>query len=395
MRFDRKKVFDGYRQEFGSLARLTQPRVDGLSSLLDFIEADKFLTRIEWPAYMLATTMIETAYTFKPIHEYGGHDYFVRRYGSQTAVGRRLGNDTPEEGADYSGEGDVQLTGEDNYERAEIALRKFYPEVVDAFEKRTGKKFDLTVGDQPNDKLDPRNAGDPAIAYYIMSFGMRTGMFTGKALPKSGSITANWRAIINGNDRAAEISAIGRKWQKILTNALISETEITPLSEVVVTELPELPTGGENGTEGVETAEQAMPDPAAPPKKTEQTTDVQVDKDGNTAVTVHTPTGFFKWLFGFVTLVLTGQATIPEFVTNGLTSKGFWNVVLNIFANLWTFKAYLFAGIMIWFIFRKLEGIILKIVAIRTNADQEKGNVVLTRTTGGWLDTVRGWISRK
>ena len=107
-----------------------------------------------------------------------GKAYFIRRYGSQTKVGKRLGNDTPEEGADYAGRGDVQITGETNYEKAEAALREFYPEIVAEFERRTGKRFDLTVGDQPDDKRDPDNAMDPAIAYAIMSFGMRTGMFT-------------------------------------------------------------------------------------------------------------------------------------------------------------------------------------------------------------------------
>jgi putative chitinase len=92
---------------------------------------------------MLATTKHETADTFQPIHEYGSHAYFVRRYGSQTKIGKQLGNDTAEEGAIYAGRGDVQLTGETNYEKAEDALRSDYPDLVAQYEARTGKNFRL------------------------------------------------------------------------------------------------------------------------------------------------------------------------------------------------------------------------------------------------------------
>ena len=78
------------------------------------------------------------------------------------------------------------------------------PEVVAAWEKRTGKKFDLTVGDQPNDEADSRNVMDPEISYAIMSYGMRTGMFTGRKLSQYISGTKceykGARKIINGTD---------------------------------------------------------------------------------------------------------------------------------------------------------------------------------------------------
>lgn len=389
MRFDREKFYAGYRRELAGIARLTPGRIEGLDSLLDFIEGDKFLTRIEWPAYMLGTVMIETAYTFKPIHEYGGHAYFVRRYGSQTAIGKRLGNDTAEEGADYSGVGDVQLTGEDNFERAEVALRKFYPEVVAAFEQRTGRKFDLTVGDQPNDKSDPANAGDPAIAYYIMSFGMRTGMFTGRKL-SAGPIRSDWRAIINGKDRAGEIADIARKFLKILNESFIS-SDTRPLAEVLPTVETEAGLTDKTGSEALQTANKDMPEPAAPPKSTEQTTDVQVDADGNTAVTANTKVGGFKWLVGSIIAIVTGQATVPEFVSNGLQSTSVWTVILNIFQNLWTFKVYIIGGIIIIFLARKIETTALKIAAMRINADPTKANVVLTQpAASGMISWIRG-----
>jgi putative chitinase len=215
MAINRKFFFDQVRVSlFGGALRSQQ--VDGMNFILDCAEADGHITDPRWLAYMLATTKHETADTMQPIHEYGSHQYFVQRYGGQTALGRRLGNDTPEEGADYSGEGDVQITGETNYEKAEAALRSEYPELIAAFEARTGKKFDLTVGDQPNDQDDAKNAGDPAIAYAIMSHGMRTGMFTGKKLSDYFTVGVedpiNARRIINGLDQAGIIATYYRRF---------------------------------------------------------------------------------------------------------------------------------------------------------------------------------------
>lgn len=202
LKFDRAKFYAGFRKFEGEL---TQQQVNGVNFILDSMEKDPFLKKVEHAAYMFATVKPETAHTYQPIHEYGGHKYFVKRYGSQTKVGRRLGNDTPEEGVIYAGRGDVQLTGEDNYEKAEAALRKYYPEIVADFEKRTGKTFDLTVGDQLNDAGDADNASDPAIAYAIMSFGMHTGMFTGRSLKSHTTATGfdayNARDIINADKK--------------------------------------------------------------------------------------------------------------------------------------------------------------------------------------------------
>lgn len=232
LKFNRETFFNEFRKWRGSIS---QQQFKGLNFLLDSIEKDPFVTRIDWAAYMLATTMHETAYTFMPIHEYGSHAYFVRRYGSQTAKGRELGNDTPEEGADYAGQGDVQLTGESNYEKAEVALRREYPALVADFERRTGKRFDLTVGDQPDDKDDPKNAQDPMIAYAIMSFGMRSGMFTGRKLSDflndKRKDYSNARKIINGRDKAETIAGYALSFERVLGMSLIREDEFKATSD--------------------------------------------------------------------------------------------------------------------------------------------------------------------
>lgn len=205
---------------------VSQQQVDGLEELLSFIEADPYLKNIRYVAYMLATVKHETAHTYHPIHEYGTRQYFIKRYGGQTRKGKELGNDTPEEGYDYAGKGYPQTTGESNYEKAERAIREQYPEVVEAFEARTGRKFDLTVGDQPNDKQDPQNMLDPQIAYVTMSYGMRTGMFTGKKFSDYiNDLETNYlraRRIINGNDKAALIASYARDFEKVLLKSKVS-----------------------------------------------------------------------------------------------------------------------------------------------------------------------------
>jgi putative chitinase len=223
MKFDRKKFFDSYRERFGKLSPL---QVKGLSELLNFIEADRHITKLPYVSYIFATVKRETDSTFHPIHEYGGKAYFVRRYGGQTRKGKELGNDTPEEGYYYAGKGYPQTTGESNYEKAEVAIRREYPEIVKDFEKRTGKHFDLTVGDQPNDESDPANMMDPAIAYATMSYGMRKGMFTGHKfsdhLDETPPNYKEARRIINGTDHWIEIAADAKKFEQVLRDSKLS-----------------------------------------------------------------------------------------------------------------------------------------------------------------------------
>ena len=203
-----------YRSEFGTKEN------SGLIKLLGFIEADPFMKEKGWVAYVLATVYHETGRTFEPVKEKGGHDYFIKRYGGQTKVGKSLGNDTPEEGAIYAGRGYAQDTGETNYERDEKVIRSEYPGVVERFEKRTGKRFDLTVGDQPGDASDPDNLLDPQIAYCVMSVSMRKGLYTGVGLPKFINRLkcdfVNARKIVNGLDCAQKIAGYAMKFMRCL-----------------------------------------------------------------------------------------------------------------------------------------------------------------------------------
>lgn len=219
---NRQVFFDGWRSGFNALS---QGQVDGLEALLGFLEADRHVTDLRWGAYKLATTYHETGTTMKPIHEHGSRKYFIDRYGSQTKVGKVLGNDTPEEGATYAGKGYTQTTGESNSEMLERILPKEYPEVIARWEAARGRKFDLTVGDQPGDDQDNMALMEPEIAYINMSISMRKGLYTGVGLPKyindDRCDYVNARRIINGMDCADRIAGYAVKIEAILRAAAV------------------------------------------------------------------------------------------------------------------------------------------------------------------------------
>jgi len=176
---DREKFFNEYRNVFGPLK---QSQVDGISSILNCLEGDEAVSKVEWAAYMFATVKHETAGTYQPIEEYGKGK--GRKYGIRSANGKT-----------YYGRGYVQLTWEANYS----TMGKYV-------------KQDLVA--------HPEKALDPSVAYSIMSIGMRKGLFTGKKLGdyiKEGVTDyKNARRIINGMDCAELIAKYATKFEGIL-----------------------------------------------------------------------------------------------------------------------------------------------------------------------------------
>jgi len=96
---------------------------------------------------VLATIGVETAWTFTPLDEYGGYDYFERMYGPQTSVGQSLGNVYQGDGARYHGRGFIQLTGRSNY-------------------RTYGGLFGIDLEGDPDQAKDPYWASGAMVTYF-------------------------------------------------------------------------------------------------------------------------------------------------------------------------------------------------------------------------------------
>jgi len=196
MNIDRDKFLFIYeQQDFKTLKDSAQL---GLIALLEFIEADELIERLEWAAYMLATVFHECAGTWQPIEEYG------------KGKGRTYGQPEPGNGHVYYGRGYVQLTWPGNY-------------------KTIGKILGVDLYGNPDLALVPETA------YKIMSYGMRKGTFTGARLgqkindEKCDYVDA--RRIINGLDKAELIAGYARKFEHILTETMVKADALEDIQE--------------------------------------------------------------------------------------------------------------------------------------------------------------------
>lgn len=233
VKLDRKKVFDGLKPIL-KVKDWTQQQVAGLDRLLDGFERDALIpdgkVGVQRAAYYIYTDWIETGHTFTPIMERGSAAYFIRRYGPQTRKGRELGNDTDEEAIKYRGAGDVQLTGENNREAAEEMIRRNYPDMVARWEAENGRMWDLTIGDQPDDGEDWKNALVPEFSYAIMVAGTTLGLFGPPINRFINERTCKYgeaRRCVNGTDRKDEFELYCPRIEKLLSNAVASTEQST------------------------------------------------------------------------------------------------------------------------------------------------------------------------
>jgi hypothetical protein len=174
-----KKTFYGSIKDALFGGHLAQSQVDGIEALIDKGLNDT--TDLRFMAYILGTTLHETARTMQPIEEYG------------RGAGRDYGRPDPVTGKTYYGRGFVQLTHKANY-------------------KTMGDAIGVDLVNHPELALDLKNATE------IIYRGMINGMFTRHGLPEFfNNTTSDWynaRRIVNGLDQAARIAGYGVAFYK-------------------------------------------------------------------------------------------------------------------------------------------------------------------------------------
>lgn len=172
---------------FGSLK---DSHIENIENILRHWELSSYKD-LRWLAYMLGTTFHETAFTMRPIEEYGR--------GKGLPYGRKI----KQSGERYSypdelyyGRGYVQLTWYENYERF-------------------GKLLGVSLLERPSLALDKD------ISAKILIEGMARGLFTGVGLSKyfndDKSDWRNARRVVNGIDRAQTVA----EYAKVFYEALL------------------------------------------------------------------------------------------------------------------------------------------------------------------------------
>lgn len=212
----RPQLFGGFVGDVG------KQQVAGLDAILDEWEA-RGGGDLRWLAYMLATAFLETNHTMQPVRE---------AYWLSEAWRKAHLRYYP-----YYGRGLVQLTWKANYAKADKAL---------GLGGKLAAKLDLAL--------------DPKIASDVMFEGMRSGWFTGKKLADyiqgAACDYTGARHIINGTDRAAEVSGYAVTFEAALRAAYAGTVQ--PAFDVVkitpskpATEKPKPPpTAAQTGTVG-------------------------------------------------------------------------------------------------------------------------------------------------
>lgn len=238
MRFDRQIFFEQYRRHFGAIKRPYV--VTGLERLLGGFEAyHGWWDDLQQIANAFAQVGIETAWSFTPVVEgyylgdpdkpnyFSGNTDYVKRF----QAGLRY--------FPHHGRGDIQLTWQTNYADQDARIRKWFPERVADFEKRTGRRFDLAN--------DPEQALDPWISFCVFTIGMHLGTFrSGHNLDRYITPTKcdhfNARDIVNGdknylkkgsNKRIGTVcKETAEKFEVILKASLLSGEPIFELPEI-------------------------------------------------------------------------------------------------------------------------------------------------------------------
>jgi len=189
-------IFRAYFLQYYGLVRAKED----LNGFMRLLTNDVAMTDIRWAAYTVATAYHETAYTFKPVSEYGKGK--GRKYAKIIKVtdtnGLRGAKNTVYDNV-YYGRGYVQITWEDSY-------------------KGIGGK--IGMGNQLH--VNPDKALDMKTAYKILSFWMLNPVPKVKSTSLKNYINAsqtdyyNARRIVNILNEAHKIAAYAENIELIM-----------------------------------------------------------------------------------------------------------------------------------------------------------------------------------
>ena len=182
---NRYNFYTKYRKHFG---RLNQDQVNGMNFILLKLDDSEVFNLANQYSGIISNIMIETDWTFQPIREKGGYNYF--RY----LIGR-LGSRTHKEAYDFRGGGYIQTTGRLNYITMSPYVKKKFPEI------------DIVA--------NPNQITNPEVSWITLEAGLSKGLYTGKKitdyLNEFKTDYKNFRRCINGLDRANEIAGYAEK----------------------------------------------------------------------------------------------------------------------------------------------------------------------------------------
>lgn len=313
---NRKIFFSQFKKLILKNRTLNQNLVNSLNQFLDFMESDTLLTSVYHRAFLLANTYHETAHTFAAIKEKGGKNYFIANYWNKLNVRKQLGNIEEKDAWNRSGAGYTQVTGLGNDIKLTKALPQKFPHLIKNFEKRTGKTFNLVE--------DHWQLLDPEIAYAAMSYGVYSGLFTGKKISayvndKKNEFKDYWqgRRTINGTDKAELIAGYCVIFESILLLSAtgeekkISEPQVTEQPSEIITQ-PESNSALINNTEqkGTEQTVTTTEDGKVTQKETEKNEQDVSDDVTVKDETLYNGVGFFPTIKKDLTVLFGGNLTI-------------------------------------------------------------------------------------
>lgn len=190
IQLDTEKFYELYSKESAPFGVLNVERRAGLNEVLGMIQADANLLNVCWIAYMLATLMHECRsaaskwkLTWKPVSETGGDKM---AYGKEVVVTNWEGQPLGTDGSALTSEAKPdpktsEKVGKLSYSKAALIRKSYYGRgYVQITHMDNYRSMDDALGLKKTLLVDPDKALDPAIAYNIMSYGMREGSFRGK-----------------------------------------------------------------------------------------------------------------------------------------------------------------------------------------------------------------------